>query len=138
MKSKLWREILNYSYGKHESQMEIRMFFPCIGKIGAIILVAEIANFKNFSSGNNNGLEPIQMYTKYVYKFYSGIHKGRIKGYKWTLTQIAKAEARTKNSKLREFFNRKKNSIGNAKAIIALQRKIATIIWYLITNDELY
>ena len=61
MKSKLWREILNYSYGKHESQMEIRMFFPCIGKIGAIILVAEIANFKNFSSGNNNGLEPIQM-----------------------------------------------------------------------------
>ena len=80
------------------------MFFPCIGKIGAIILVAEIANFKNFSSGNNNGLEPIQMYTKYVYKF----------------------------------FNRKKNSIGNAKAIIALQRKIATIIWYLITNDELY
>ena len=29
------------------------MFFPCIGEIGAIILVAEIGNFKDFSSGNN-------------------------------------------------------------------------------------
>ncbi len=52
MKSKLWGEILNYSDGKQENKMEIRMFFPCIWKIGAIILVAEIGNFKNFSSGN--------------------------------------------------------------------------------------
>ena len=37
-----------------------------------------------------------------------------------------------------EFFNRKKKSIGHAKAIIALARKIATIIWHLITNDEMY
>ena len=53
-------------------------------------------------------------------------------------TGIAEAAARTKNSKLKEFFNRKKKSIGHAKAIIALARKIATIIWHLITNDEMY
>lgn len=35
-------------------------------------------------------------------------------------------------------FNRKKKSIGHAKAIIALARKIATIIWHLIVNDEIY
>ncbi|AKB36328.1 Mobile element protein [Methanosarcina siciliae C2J] len=35
--------------------------------------------------------------------------------------------------RLKEFFNRKKKSIGHAKAIIALARKIATIIWHLIT-----
>jgi len=29
-------------------------------------------------------------------------------------------------------------SIGYAKAIIALARKIVTIIWHLITNDEMY
>lgn len=29
-------------------------------------------------------------------------------------------------------------SIGYAKVIIALARKIVTIIWYLITNDEMY
>jgi len=43
-----------------------------------------------------------------------------------------------KNSRLKEFFNRKKKSIGHAKAIIALARKIATIIWHLVTNDEMY
>ena len=28
------------------------MFVPCIGGIGAVILVVEIVNFKDFSSGN--------------------------------------------------------------------------------------
>lgn len=53
-------------------------------------------------------------------------------------TQIANAAARKKNSKLKEFFKSKKKSIGHAKAIIALARKIATIIWHLIINDEMY
>jgi len=54
------------------------------------------------------------------------------------MTQISQAAARKNNSKLKEFFNRKKKSIGHSKAIIALARKIATIIWHLITNDEMY
>ena len=57
---------------------------------------------------------------------------------RWILTQIAQAAARTKNSRLKEFFNRKKKSIGHSKAIIALARKIATIIWHLITKEEMY
>ena len=32
----------------------------------------------------------------------------------------------------------KKKSIGHAKAIIVLARKIATIIWHLVTNGEMY
>jgi hypothetical protein len=32
----------------------------------------------------------------------------------------------------------KKSSIGAKKAIVALARKMATIIWHLIVNDELY
>ena len=32
----------------------------------------------------------------------------------------------------------KNKSIGYSKAIIALTRKIATIIWHLITNKEIY
>ncbi len=72
-------------------------------------------------------------------KFYNGrITKRGSKVARWILTQIAQAAARKKNSKLKEFFNRKKKSIGHAKAIIALARKIATIIWHLITNDEMY
>jgi transposase len=71
-------------------------------------------------------------------KFYNGrITKRGSKEARWILTQIAQAAAR-KKSKLKEFFNRKKKSIGHSKAIIALARKIATIIWHLITNDEMY
>jgi hypothetical protein len=29
-------------------------------------------------------------------------------------------------------------SIGHAKSIIALARKIATMVWHLITNDKMY
>jgi transposase len=57
---------------------------------------------------------------------------------RWILTQIAQAAARKKNSKLKEFFNRKKKSVGHAKAIIALERKIATIICHLIIKGEMY
>jgi len=78
-----------------------------------------------------------------VYQSADKYHNGRItkrgpKEARWILTQIAQAAAKTKNSKLKEFFNRKKKSIGHSKAIIALARKIATIIWHLITNDEMY
>ncbi len=72
-------------------------------------------------------------------KFYNDkITKRGSKVARWILTQIANAAARKKNSRLKEFFNRKKKSIGHAKAIIALARKIATIIRHLITNDEMY
>jgi len=78
-----------------------------------------------------------------VYQSADKYHNRRItkrgsKVARWILTQIAQAAARKKNSRLKEFFNRKKKSIGHAKAIIALERKIATIIWHLITKDEMY
>jgi transposase len=117
------------------------MSVPGIGEISAETLVAEIGNFKDFSSGNNiaSCLWIVPNVYQYADKFYNGrITKRGSKTARWILTQIAQAAARTKNSKLKEFFNRKKKSIGHAKAIIALARKIATIIWHLITNDEMY
>ena len=137
----LEREIFNYAYGKHKREMEILMSVPGIGEIGAATLIAEINNFNDFTSGNKLaswlGLVPN------VYQSADKYHNGRItkrgsKVARWILTQIAQAAARKKNSKLKEFFNRKKKSIGHAKAIIALARKIATIIWHLVTNDEMY
>jgi transposase len=121
--------------------MEILISVPGIGELGAAILLAEIGNFKNFSSGNKLaswlGLVP-NVYQS-TDKYYNGrITKRGSKVARWILTQIAQAAARKKNSRLKEFFNRKKKSIGHAKAIIALARKIAMILWHLITNDEMY
>jgi transposase len=137
----LEKEIFNYAYRNYKRQMDILMSVPGIGELGAAILLAEISNFKDFSSGDKLaswlGLVPN------VYQSADKYHNGRItkrgsKRARWILTQIAQAAARKNNSKLKEFFNRKKKSIGHAKAIIALARKIATIIWHLITNDEMY
>jgi transposase len=137
----LEKEIFNYAYGKHKREMDLLMSVPGIGEIGAATLIAEISNFKDFVSGDKLaswlGLVPN------VYQSADKYHNGRItkrgsKVARWILTQIAQAAARKKNSKLKEFFNRKKKTIGHAKAIIALARKIATIIWHLITNDEMY
>lgn len=137
----LENEIFNYAYNNHKHEMEILMSVPGIGKLGAATLIAEIGDFNDFSSGDKLaswlGLVPN------VYQSADKYHNGRItkrgpKEARWILTQIAQAAAKTKNSKLKEFFNRKKKSIGHSKAIIALARKIATIIWHLITNDEMY
>ena len=137
----LGKEIFNYAYGNHKREMEILKSVPGIGELGAATLIAEIGDFKDFASGDKLaswlGLVPN------VYQSADKYHNGRItkrgsKVARWILIQIAQAAARTKNSKLKEFFNRKKKSIGHAKAIVALARKIATIIWHLITNDEMY
>ncbi|WP_440945984.1 IS110-like element ISMac14 family transposase [Methanosarcina sp. T3] len=137
----LEKEIFNYAYRNHKQEMEILMSVPGIGELGAATLIAEIGDFKDFSSGDKLaswlGLVPK------VYQSADKYHNGRItkrgsKEARWILTQIAQAAARTKNSRLKEFFNRKKKSIGHSKAIIALARKIATIIWHLITKEEMY
>ena len=137
----LEKEIFNYAYKKHKREMEILMSIPGIGELGAATLIAEIGDFKDFSSGNKlaSWLGIVPNVYQSADKFYNGrITKRGSKVARWILTQIAQAAARKKNSKLKEFFNRKKKSIGHAKAIIALARKIATIIWHLIINDEMY
>ncbi|BBL64190.1 hypothetical protein MmazTMA_11670 [Methanosarcina mazei] len=137
----LEKEIFNYAYRTHKRKMDILMSVPGIGELGAATLISEIGDFKDFTSGDKLaswlGLVPN------VYQSADKYHNGRItkrgsKEARWIITQIAQAAARTKNSRLKEFFNRKKKSIGHSKAIIALARKIATIIWHLITNEEMY
>ena len=137
----LEREIFNYVYQKHKREMEILMSVPGIGEIGAATLIAEIGDFSDFSSGDKlaSWLGVVPNVYQSADKFYNGrITKRGSNEARWILTQIVQAAARKKNSKLKEFFNRKKKSIGHSKAIIALARKIATIIWHLITNDEMY
>lgn len=48
----LEKEIFNIAYKKHNKEMEILMSVLGIGEIGAATLIAEIGNFKDFSSGD--------------------------------------------------------------------------------------
>jgi transposase len=137
----LEKVIFNYAYQNHKREMEILISVPGIGELGAAILIAEIGNFKDFSTGDKlaSWLGVVPNVYQSADKYYNGrITKRGSKEARWILTQIAQSAARKKNSRLKEFFSRKKKSIGHAKAIIALARKIATIIWHLVTNDEMY
>ncbi len=85
-------EIFNYASRNHKREMEILMSVPGIGELGAAILLAEIGNFKDFSSGNKLaswlGLVP-NVYQS-ADKYYNGrITKRGSKVAKWILTQIA-------------------------------------------------
>ena len=137
----LEKEIFSYAYSIHKREMEILMSVPGIGELGAATLIAEIGNFKDFSTGDKlaSWLGVVPNVYQSADKFYNGrITKRGSKEARWILTQIAQSASRKKNSKLKEFFNRKKKSIGHANSIIALARKIVTIIWHLVTNDEMY
>ena len=106
-----------------------------------MILIAEIGNIKDFSSGDKLaswlGIVPR------VYQSADKLHTGSItkrgsEHARWILTQIAHVAARSRNTVLNAFYTRKKAVIGMGKSIIALARKIVVIIWHLLTNDELY
>lgn len=121
--------------------MEILISVPGIGELSAATLLAEIGDFKDFPTGDKlaSWLGIVPNVYQSADKFYRGrITKRGSKVARWILTQIAQAAARTKNSKMKEFYLRKKDSLGFGKTIIALARKIVTIIWHLITNDEMY
>ena len=54
------------------------------------------------------------------------------------LIQAAHAAARARNSVLHDWYEVKKTVIGTGKAIVGLARKMITIIWHLIADDEVY
>jgi transposase len=101
--------------------MEILMSVPGVGELSASILIAEIGNFKDFSSGNKLaswfGIVP-NLYQS-ADKFYNGrIIKRGSKVARWILTQIANAAARKKNSKLKEFLKGKRSQLGMQKRLL--------------------
>ncbi len=51
---------------------------------------------------------------------------------------MAHAAAKKKDSVFFDFYEAKKDIIGKGKTVVALARKIITIVWHLIVNDEIY
>jgi transposase len=54
------------------------------------------------------------------------------------IVQVTHAAARSKNTRFGAFFLRKMHDMGFGKTIVALARKIITIVWHLMVNDEEY
>jgi len=133
--------IFQYANEWFKQEMQILKSVPGIGNIAAVTLLAEIGNFSDFPTGDKLaswlGLVPN------VYQSADKLRTGSItkRGSdhaRWILVQIAHAASRKRNTVFQKFYDQKKPMIGAGKTIVALARKIVTIVWHLITHSEFF
>lgn len=134
-------EVHAYAVQKYPREYQILTSVPGIGDIAAITLLAEIGNFKEFLSGDRLaswiGIVP-KVYQSANHVVKRSITKRGSRLARWVLIQVAHAAARARKNVLRDWYEMKKAVIGTGKATVGLARKMATIIWHLIVNDEEY
>lgn len=122
-------------------EYKILLTVPGVGEIAAFTLLAEIGDFNDFSSADKLaswlGIVP-KVYQSADHNSRRSITKRGSRLARWILIQVAHAAAKRKVSVFYDFYESKKDIIGKGKAAVALARKIITIIWHLITKDELY
>ena len=121
--------------------VEIVSSVPGVGKRSAAAIVAEIGDAKRFSDGKKiaswTGLAPS------VYQSAGTFVTGHItkQGSKWlrrVMVEVAHAAVKKRDSRLRAFYLRVKAKKGEKTAIVAVARKMLTIIWHLLMKGENY
>jgi len=124
-----------------DAEIAIVMSIPGVDFISGATLLAEIGDYRDFSSPEKMaayfGIVPS------VSQSAGRLHTGSItkhgsKHMRWTLVQIANAASKKIGSKLRRFYLRIKARSGHNVAIIALARKILCILHHLLMNREKY
>jgi transposase len=121
--------------------LEIARSIPGIDFISGATLLAEIGDYRDFSSPEKMaayfGIVPS------VSQSAGRLHTGSItkhgsKHMRWILVQIANAASKKIGSKLRRFYLRIRARSGHNVAIIALASKILCILYHLLLNREMY
>ena len=121
--------------------IEILVSVPGIGfTIGSSIL-AEIGNICQFNNSKQlvswAGLSPA-VYESAGKSAHGHITKRGSKYLRTNLIEAAQSIARGKPNRLKHFFSRIQSRKGYKKAIVALARKLLTIIHHLLSNNEKY
>jgi len=122
-------------------EQDILMSIPGIGFTIAAAAIAEIGDIKVFPKPKNlvswSGLAPAV--NESAGKSSNGhITKRGNKYLRTILVQAANSIAIGKSNKLKFFYQRIKVKKGHKKAIVALARKLASIIHHLLANNEKY
>jgi transposase len=122
--------------------MRIALSIPGMGFISASTILAEIGDFRDFSSPNKLaaycGLVPS------VYQSAGKLINGHITKHgsphiRSMIIEVAHAIVRTKrNSMLKKFFLKIKARRGIKIGVVALARKVLCILYHLLTNQETY
>jgi transposase len=124
-----------------QKELEILMSIPGIGFTIAAAAIAEIGDIKVFPKPKNlvswGGLAPAV--NESAGKSSNGhITKHGNKYLRKILVLAANSIAIGKPNKLRFFYQRIKSKKGHKKAIVALARKLASIVHHLLVNNEKY
>jgi transposase len=133
-------EIKQRILGRKED-LKIAMSVPGIGFTAATTILAEIGNYRDFSTPDKLaawcGIVP-SVYQSADKLLTGSITKRGSKHIRWILVQVAQAAAKKKGSKLKKFFRRIKARKGHNMAVVALARKILCILYHLLMNQEMY
>lgn len=127
---------------KHYSkELELLQTIPGISQISALIIIAETgADMKAFENSEKFtgwiGLRPRNDESAGKYKS-TAITKGN-KYLRTILVQVAWAASRTKDSYFKEKFERLSIRKPRKKALIAISRKIAVVIYNVLTKNQHY
>jgi transposase len=121
--------------------LKISMSIPGIEFTSAATILAEIGNYRNFSSpgklASYFGIVPFV--NQSADKLHTGcITKHGSKHLRWIMVQVAHAASKKIGSKLRRFYLRVRARRGPNVAIVALARKILCILYHLLMNQEMY
>jgi len=124
-----------------KDDLQIAMSVPGIGFKAAATILAEIGNYRDFSTPDKLaswcGIVP-SVYQSADKLFTGSITKQGSKHIRWILVQVAHAAVKKRGSKLRKFFLRVKAKKGYNVAVVALARKILCVLHHLLMNQELY
>ena len=125
----------------NERDVDIVSSVPGVGRRSAAAITAEIGDAKRFLDGKKiasaAGLAP-SVYQSAGKSLTGGIMKQGSKWLRRSMVEVAHAAVKKRDSKLREFYLRVKARKGEKTAIVAVARKMLTIIHHLLVNGERY
>ena len=134
-------EITTLVQPEHTDECSILCSIPGFSFRSASIVLSEIGNIYDFKKPENlasfAGLVPTVYQSANVTR-YGSITKHGDSYLRWIMVECAQSCARKKGTHLYSFFERVKKKVGYKKAIVALARKLLTLIWHLLMNKEFY
>lgn len=123
------------------TDISILISIPGIQLQSASAILAEIGDIDQYPSFKNlvsfAGLDP-KVSESAGKARYGHISKRGDKNLRFALVECANGISRSKNNRLRVFYERLKKSKGHRQAVVATARKLAAIIYHLLTNQEMY
>src|SRR3990172_4777316 len=123
-----------------EDQAKLLMTMPGVDYYAAMVLLSEIGDVHRFNSDEKLvswvGLAP-QVHQSGETNWTGHITRKGSKRARWILGQCAQS-ARQHDPRMREFYERIERNHGSSKAIVAVARKMVTIMHVMLTRNEPY